>query len=171
MKLRGSVDPMFRILPDGVGVHQASLSPPSSPNDGDLWFSLTLLQWMTWDAGVGGKWLSVCPLESGFGRSGNTASGGFFTTSGGVTMTAGVGMVFDQNATLTSLAYSRSNSAAASVQFVKNGVAAFTAPLSGFSGVAPISLDVALGDVLSLRNGGPGVASNVVGTLSYRLRD
>ena len=160
---------VFRVGLSSNGLHKTSVGPPLSPQDGDLWPCAEDKRLYLYDASQG-AWFSSEQKSVAWGKSGNASSGSFFSTPNGVAMTASLGLVFDHSALVTGFTYSRSNNAAASVQFVKNGTLALAVPLAGFTGVASFLLEVGQGDVISLKNGGPGVASNLVGMLTYRLK-
>ena len=150
----------------------AAVDPTSpAPAEGDRYYNTALEMEMRFD-GSRAKFLSVESLPIQFGRNGNTASGSFYRGINGLNFTASRGHTMKHNATVVGLSFSRSDSDSATFQVTANGTTVASAASVAVGGSdSTLNANVASGDKMAVRNGGPNTSSNVHGhfTLKWRV--
>lgn len=161
-------------LVGGAGkTYPASATDPASPTpvNGDRYFNTALGMEMFYD-GSRSKWLSVEVCEIHFGRNGNTATGGYYRGMDGIVMSSTVGRHAEFNGTVVSLAYTRSDSDAATFEVTSNGSNVATLASSAVSGRSTsLNGNFNAGDIVAVRNASGGnTTSNVSGTVRVRWR-
>lgn len=155
-----------------------SILPPSATDPapapaGTTYFNTVLGALMAFDA-VRGKWLSTdtALITGSTGRNGNTAAGAFYRSADSMVLDAGTRGIPVRKGTLTSLAWTRTDSAAATLEVLVGGVVIATL-LSGVSGMvfdSTLNADFSVG-LMSFRNALTGnQTSNVQLTAEYRYR-
>lgn len=158
----------------GVGKqYPAAATDPVSPSpaDGDRYYNTALNMQMFYD-GSRSKWLSVETGEIEFGRAGNTAAASFYRGMDGIVMSSTTGRHAEYNGTVVSLAYTRSDSDAATFDVVANGTSVATLASSAVSGRSlTLNGNFSQGDILAVRNqSGGNITSDVSGKVRVRWR-
>ena len=161
-------------LAGGIGKrYPAAATDPVSPSpaDGDRYYNTSLRMEMFYD-GSRTKWLSVEVGEIEFGRAGNTAAASFYRGMDSIVMSSTTGRHAEYNGTVVSLAYTRSDSDAATFEVTANGTNVATLASSAVSGRS-LTLDGNFnqGDILAVRNqSGGNTTSDVSGKVRVRWR-
>jgi hypothetical protein len=158
----------------GVGKrYPASATDPVSPSPaaGDTYFNTALGLEMFYDA-TRTKWLSVEVCEIPFGRSGNTALGGYYRGMDSLVLSDVTGRHAEFNGTVISLGYTRSDSDSASFEVTADGATVASLLSTAVSGRSnTLDGNFNQGEILAVRNSATGnVTSNVAGTVRVRWR-
>lgn len=175
--LRGTSSSSFEIGIKANRVHTRGTTAPSSPRDGDLWYSETTKETYFYDSSRS-IWLSVQEGCLIFGGNGTTTGGTFFEAHADIFYSATFGWIAPRAGRLVKLSYQRTNTATASFQAILNantGSPAHSLLTSSLTGsVINLNTAFAQNDRLSFRNGGanqaggPGSMSNALGQYYFR---
>lgn len=149
---------------NGVRHYASSATDPAvpAPADGDRYYNTSINEEMRYD-GSRSKWLSVSGLSIQSGRNGNTGVNRFYRGVNGMTLNAGDRGFSVPQGTLVYLAMSRTDSDAATLEILVNGVviATLLTNASGSTLDLTVNADHAAG-LLSFRNqAGGNTTSNV----------
>lgn len=161
------------VIVNGVRNYGKTSSNPAipAPTDGDTYYNTALRMQMTYD-GLRSKWLSVEAETMHFGRDGNTAAGQFYRAADGRVMADDLGWYSERSGTVISMAYTRTDSDAATFEIRAAGVSIATvaSATTGGRNVA-LNADFTFGQILSVLNQlGGGTTSNVIAKIRVKWR-
>jgi len=165
----GASDPQWA----GPKRYSNSATDPVSPvpAEGDVYYNTALQMQMQYD-GSRSKWLSVESATFGFGRNGNTGAGTYYRTYNGLLGSASRGYHALYEGTVVGVAYTRSDTDAATFSIQASGSEIATLASSATSGRNTAEdADFSQGSVLAIQNQlGGNTTSNVVVWLRVRWR-
>ncbi|MDB4278138.1 hypothetical protein N9917_00910 [Deltaproteobacteria bacterium] len=148
----------------------AGASP--APADGDTYYNTSMRMNMVYD-GLRTKWLSAESTSFHFGRDGNTKAGQYYRAADGRVMSATSGWYAERSGTIISMAYTRTNIAAANFDLMASGSSLTTVASSALGGRdISINEDFTFGQVLAVMNqtGGGATTSNVIAHIRVKWR-
>jgi hypothetical protein len=157
----------------GVQVYPPAASDPVSPTPagGDIYYNTALDELMVYD-GTRSKWLSSATYTIQVGRDANTTPGAFFRGIGSMLLDASNRGIACPKGTIVSLAISRTNAGAATLDVLNNGVSVATLAnsVSGATRSDTVNADVSAG-LLSFQNqAGGSLVANVQIVLQMKRR-
>jgi hypothetical protein len=153
----------------GTRHYADSATDPSSPTpaDGDRYYNTTLDMEMRYD-GTRAKWLSVETLVMWFGEK-QVATGSYFEGPTGLQFTSSQGVPSIYNGTVIGMSLTRSDSAAATVEVVRNGTlitgATLASSSTGIHSDLTLNSDFTSGGVLGVKNQSGG--NDVLDTMGF----
>lgn len=155
----------FKIFPSG------GTDPVGTPAEGDIYYNTTLDMQMQYDS-VRGKWLSTESIFLPFGRQGNVNTGQYYRGINGRIFSSTIGWNAIYDGTVVSVAYTRTDSDAATFEIVSNGSTIASLASAGTSGSDnSINADFSSGDIIAARNASAGNrTSNVQGWIRIKWR-
>ncbi len=155
---------LIQQLANGPRIYPHSATDPvtPAPSAGDLYYNTTLQKEMRYD-GSRSKWLSTEVAIFQFGRSGNTGANTFYRGINGSTLSNVRGWPALYNGTVIGLAYTRSDTDAATFEITEASTTIASLASSAVSGVdTTLDGDFSAGSVLSARNAAGSNATNAV---------
>ena len=154
-----------------VRIHAPAVADPSSPTpvDGDLYFNTAIDEWMEYDGGRA-KWLSITGLTILSGADGGTNAGSFYRF-GTLAYGTNIGHTVPKG-TLVGLAWSRTDSAAATLEVLVGGSVIATLASSAAGSVVnwALNADFAEGRMQFRNQAGGNTATNVIITAILKRR-
>jgi len=154
-----------------VRVYAPAASDPSvpSPNDGDLYFNTAIDEWMEYDSGRA-KWLSIAALTILSGADGGTGAGSFYRF-GTLAYGTNIGHTVPKG-TLVGIAWSRTDSAAATLEVLVGGSVIATLASSAAGSVVnwAVNADFSEGRMQFRNQAGGNTATNVLITAILKRR-
>lgn len=169
----GVDDSTGRQVSSSVRIYEPAATDPSTPapSDGDIYYNTAINEWMFYD-GTRTKWLSIASAHMQAGRNANTNAGLYYRSIDGMVLDAGNRGVAIPKGTLVSIAWSRTDSDAATLDVLANGavIATLASSSSGAVRDDTVNADFAAGLMSFRNNGGGNQTSNVQIVAIYRRR-
>ncbi len=163
----------YTVQENGLRNYGSSATDPvsPSPSDGDIYYNTSLRMQMEYD-GLRSKWLSTETATFMFGRNGNVSSGQYYRGINGRVLSSSIGFYGLRNGTIVSIAYSRTDSDAATFGITASGTTIATLASSATSGrQLTTDADFSFGSILAARNeAGSAPTSNVQGWVRIKWR-
>jgi hypothetical protein len=162
------------VLVNGIRNYGKSAADPAvgpAPADGDTYYNTSMRMGMVYD-GLRSKWLSAESTSFHFGRDGNTAANQYYRAADGRVMSSTSGWYAERSGTVISMAYTRTDTDAATFDIVGDGASLTTVASSAIGGRSiALNADFTFGQVLAVLNqAGGNTTSNVIAHIRVKWR-